>query len=453
MTEASSASSSESALYQERYRPQFHFTAQRNWLNDPNGLVYFAAEYHLFFQHNPTGREWGNMHWGHAISPDLVHWTELPLALTPDEHGPVFSGSAVVDWQNSSGLGDGIEPPLVILYTGAGNPEVQCLAYSRDRGRTWQRDVGNPVVPHLTPGNRDPKVICHALTERWVMVLYVREDEVDGIRFFTSPNLREWAMHCRIDGYYECPDLFELPLEGQAGETRWVLLGADGEYQVGAFDGETFTPETPKLPGDWGANFYAAQTYSDIPAEDGRRIQIAWMRGGGYPGMPFNQQMSFPCVLTLHATEAGPRVFRWPVQEIESLRGAPFSLRDQPLPPGENPLASVSWHLVDLRLEVEPGAANALELSLNGATLRYSVADGTLTCMDRTVHLPLRNGRLQLRVLLDRTSIEVFENSGELSITSCFLPNVPEPALGITAQGGVAQILSLDAFPLRSAWR
>ncbi|MEN9674120.1 MAG: Levanase precursor, partial [Verrucomicrobiota bacterium] len=209
-------------LYREPLRGQFHFSPQRGWNNDPNGLVFFRGEYHLFFQHNPYGWGWGNMHWGHAVSRDLVHWKELGDVLAPDELGPMFSGSAVVDWNNTSGLGTNGKPPLVLIYTAAGNPTVQCLASSTD-GRHFTKFSGNPVLPQVTGGNRDPKVMWHEPTQRWVMVLYVTlSGGRHTVHFYTSPNLREWSLASVAEGIagsnylYECPDFFELPVDGDA---------------------------------------------------------------------------------------------------------------------------------------------------------------------------------------------------------------------------------------------
>lgn len=248
-------------MYREKDRPQFHFTARRGWLNDPNGLVWYEGEYHLFFQHNPYGWDWGNMHWGHAVSPDLVHWTELGEALTPRRYEDwCFSGSAVVDRDNTSGFGRRGSHPLVLAYTSTGRGE--CVAFSNDRGRTWTEFEGNPVVKHA---GRDPRLLWHAATDRWVMAVYDETGGRKAIVFHSSTDLKQWREESRIDGFYECPDLFELAVEGHPGRTFWVLYGADGEYLLGRFDGKSFTPVGPGKQRLWHGDFYAAQTFSNTP--------------------------------------------------------------------------------------------------------------------------------------------------------------------------------------------
>ena len=228
-------------LYREPLRGQFHFSSRRGWNNDPNGLVFYHGEYHLFYQHNPYGWGWGNMHWGHAVSRDLVHWQELGDALAPDPLGPMFSGSAVVDWQNTSGFGKPGQPAQVLIYTAAGDPTVQCIAFSTD-GRNFAKFSGNPVVKQITGGNRDPKVIWHEPTKKWVMTFYVEQNGKHTIQFLTSPNLKDWTRMSHTDGFFECPDFFELPVDGDAANRKWVLTAASSEYMVGTFDGTTFTP-------------------------------------------------------------------------------------------------------------------------------------------------------------------------------------------------------------------
>ncbi len=433
--------------YNETHRPQFHFTSRKNWLNDPNGLVFFEGEYHLFFQHNPDGREFGLMAWGHAVSRDLVHWRQLETALTPDALGLIYSGSAVVDWDNTTGFGQSGEKPFVAMYTAAGKPFTQCLAFSLDRGRTWTKYDRNPVLPHIAGENRDPKVVWHAASRRWVMALYL-----DGSDFalFNSPDMKTWTrlQTLTLPGCDECPDFFEMPVS----EHKWVFTAANDRYLIGAFDGHTFTPETGVLPGDHGANFYAVQTYSDIPRADGRRIQIAWMRGGDYPRMPFNQQMSFPCELTLHRTPDGLRLHRQPVREIAGLYGEVKEWHDLTLAPGDNPLRALSGDLWDVSAEVEVGAATALRFQVRGAEVLYDVKAQALTALGRTAPLKLDGQRLTLRLLVDRTSLEVF-GGGQVSLTGCFLPPPDDKALVVCAESGSAKIVSLTVHPLRSAWR
>jgi sucrose-6-phosphate hydrolase SacC (GH32 family) len=415
-------------VYTERLRPQFHFTAAKNWINDPNGLVFYAGEYHLFFQHNPSGIKWGNMTWGHAVSPDLVHWTQLPNALTPDDLGTMYSGSAVVDWKNTSGFGTNGQPPLVAMYTAAGGetpgskgkPFTQCIAYSTDKGRTWTKYDHNPVIGQIGKGARDPKVIWHEPTGRWVMVLY-KSDGTSTFSLYNSPDLKTWThLHdLDIKGSTECPDLFPLPLDGDANRPKWVLTAANGRYLVGAFDGKTFTPEQGPQKVDFGHNYYPVQTSSDTP--DGRRFQIAWMNNGRWPRMPFNGQMSFPTELTLRTTPDGPRLFRYPIREIETLHAKEHRLTDVALTPDKPlPLPTAS-DLLDIETEIELGTATEITLTIRGQRLTYSTKDQTLEALGKAP-LKLPNNRLHLRILLDRTSIETFADHGRVSLTSCYLP-------------------------------
>ena len=444
-------------LYQETYRPQFHFTAKKNWLNDPNGLVYYKGEYHLFFQHNPKGLKWGPNTWGHAVSPDLVHWRQLEHAIEPGELGWIWSGSAAVDWKNSGGFQTGDEKVLVAFYTAGDSivkpekPCVQCIAYSNDRGRTWTKYHKNPVLGHIVAHNRDPKVIWHEPTEKWVMALFL---DANDFALFSSPNLKEWTRLCdvHLPNTGECPDIFELPVDGDAENTKWVFWGGNGNHYIGTFDGSKFKAESGVLWADWGANFYAAQTWSDIPMSDGRRIQIAWMSGGKYPDMPFNQQMSFPCELSLRTTPDGIRLFRKPVKEIETIHEREHSINDQTLKPGENLLSNTSGDLFDIRAEIDLNDATEVGFNVRGEKVQYNVADKQLSCLEKAAHLePLQN-KIKLQILVDRTSIEVFGNEGRVSMSSCFVPDQENTRLGIYASGGEAAVVSMGVYELRSAW-
>lgn len=415
-------------LYAEPLRGQFHFSPRRGWNNDPNGCVYFNGEYHLFFQHNPYGWSWGNMHWGHAVSRDLVHWEELGDVLQPDELGPMFSGSAVVDWKNTSGFGEGGRPPLVLIYTAAGSPTVQCLAYSTD-GRKFVKYSGNPVLGQVTGGNRDPKVFWHAGTSQWVMVLYVEQAGVHTVHFFTSANLREWHLASVTEGdggggryLFECPDLFELSVGGDAAQRRWVLLGANSEYGVGGFDGVRFAAEQQRLAGQRGRGFYAAQSFSDVP--DGRRILIGWWQTETR-GMPFNQSMTVPLELGLRETMEGVRLTFAPVRELLSLRGGVHSLGELSLRPGmRNPLEGLEGELWDVELEFEPGEARSVVLTVRDVVVEYDVERQELVVGGQRAAAPL--------------PVNV---------------NSQNRRLHLEARGGTALVHGAEVYELRSAWQ
>lgn len=250
--------------YSEAFRPQYHFTPEKNWMNDPNGLVYYEGEYHLFYQYNPFGDKWGHMSWGHAVSPDMVHWQHLPLALPEADGVMIFSGSAVVDWKNSSGFGKDGKPPLVAIYTGcrvdSDGVQFECIAYSNDKGRTWTKYPGNPVINLNSKDFRDPKVQWYEPTKSWIMTVSLSAEH--KVCFYGSPNLKDWTLLSKFgpagatSGVWECPDLFQLPVTG-TDEKRWVLAvninpgsiagGSGGQYFIGQFDGKQFTPDPDSL--------------------------------------------------------------------------------------------------------------------------------------------------------------------------------------------------------------
>ena len=478
--------------YSEALRPQFHFTAKKGWLNDPNGLVFFGGEYHLFFQHNPQGREWGNMTWGHAVSDEMVRWTQLDHALLPDTLGTMFSGSAVVDRDDTAGFKTGAAPALVAIYTAAGGtsdaskgrPFTQCIAFSNDKGRTWTKYAGNPVLKNVGEGDRDPKVFWHAPTQRWVMPLYVGEkdpaklgkDGKPAIRhvchFYTSPDLKAWTLASKFpEELYECPGFVALPLDGDPKQPRWILWGANGEHWIGVFDGREFKPSTPKLKGDFGANAYAAQAYDDLP--DKRVVLLNWMNGGKYPRMPFNQQMGFPVELSLQSTPEGPRLVKWPVKEIGHLFKS--VLRDdlkRPMPAGRHDLKARS-DLLDIELEFVPGESKSVALELRGERLTWDAAANELTAFGRKIPLApakktvgrrsdfarpwgpdfdLWEGSVRLRVLLDRTSIEIFGNGGIVAASYCFVPKAP-PSVALVVEGGDLPKARVTVRELKTSWR
>lgn len=457
--------------YGESLRPQFHFTARSNWLNDPNGLVHYGGEWHLFFQHNPKGNAWGNMTWGHAVSTNLFSWQQLPDAIRQDEQGDIWSGSVVVDWDNTSGFANGPEKTLVAFYTSAGGftPQKdkktfdQHMAYSTDKGRSWTKFSGNPVIAQRGDGDRDPKVFWHEPSKKWVMVLYVgvpdsQAKDAKGqpvirhtAQIFNSPDLKAWTYRSSVPDIYECPDLFELPVDGNSKNTRWVLFGADGNYLLGRFDGTNFVAEGPKQTGDYGANFYAAQTYSDVP--DGRRILVGWMRDGKYPGMPFNQQMSLPLELSLVTTPAGIRLFRQPAKEIVQLRAGPrIELGGSPLRPGDSLPLNPQSDLIQGELRFAPAATGDVVLTVAGSEIRWSAKDKSLHAFGRKAPLAPIDGKVSLNLVLDRSSLEIFGNNGEVAMSFCFIPKDGDTEWRLTAVDSPIRITSWVLRRLKSAW-
>lgn len=329
-------------------------------------------------------------------------------------------------------------------YTSTGRGE--CIVYSNDTGRTFTEFEGNPVIRHR---GRDPKVFWHGPTQRWVMAVYTEElGSGKGIAIHTSADLKAWERRSYVDGFYECPDLFALPLDG--GDAKWVLFGADGEYLVGAFDGATFTPETKKVKAHHGAAWYASQTYDNAPG--GRRIRIAWAQVK-HPGMPFNQMMYFPTELTLRTTEEGPRLFENPVRELEGLRGPSqvMSYNVKLAPGADNPLAKAKGDLFLIRMTIELKGAEEVRLDIRGLPLAYRVKDQKLSFGDRSATLKPVNDRITLEVLVDRTSVEIFADKGRVYL--------PMPAtfkgegLSLSVSGGEAMAHAIDVSELKSIWK
>jgi fructan beta-fructosidase len=429
-------------LYKEKLRPQFHFTSRRGWLNDPNGLVFANGEYHLFYQHNPYGWNWGNMHWGHAVSKDLIHWREMPESLYPRQFGDwCFSGSAVVDAKNTSGFKSGKQDLIVVAFTSTGRGE--CIVYSNDNGKTFQEYDKNPVVKHA---GRDPRLLWHEPTKKWIMAVY---DEFEGkrwIAFYSSPNLKDWTFESRIDGFFECPDLFELPVTGEPNQRMWVLYAADGKYVLGEFDGKKFTPHVGKHQ-LWHGNFYAAQTFSNVP--DGRRIQIGWGQSITFPGMPFNQQMTMPCELTLRKTKDGIQMFAEPMKELESLYAKKLSHENLTVGK-ETGLEKYAIDTLDIRSEWQVSEADSFGFTIRGVRIAYHPAKQELKCGDHSAKLSPIEGRLKLRILLDRGSIEVFANDGAAAFSIGKADDGKH--MRISSIGAGTRLLSLQISLLKSAW-
>ncbi|MBT2721010.1 glycoside hydrolase family 32 protein [Bacillus sp. ISL-46] len=487
--------------YTEKYRPQYHFSPERQWMNDPNGMVYYNGEYHLFYQYHPNGTTWGPMHWGHAVSKDLVHWEHLPIGLAPDEHGTIFSGSAVVDWNDTSGFFGG-ESGLVAIFTHADTypdsdrpRQRQSLAHSKDNGRTWVKYEENPVLQEESITDfRDPKVFWHRETNQWVMVLAAGQT----IRIYTSKNLIAWEFasefgegHGSHQGVWECPDLFELPVDGDSNQKKWVLFvsigndpkykeGSRTQYFIGDFDGKTFfnhhEPETT-LWIDHGRDNYAGVSWSDVPAADGRRIYIGWMSNWSYanitPTKEWRSATTIPRVLGLKKTEEGIRLVQNPIHELQSLRHEKIVLENERVVPGKNLLDNVKSNTFEIVAEFEIGSAAEFGFKVcKGANeetiIGYDVKKQTLF-VDRTnsgeaafhedfagkheSHLLLENNMIILHVFVDQSSVEVFGNGGKSVITDLIFPNEESKQIELYVKNGEVKLQSLELFTLKSVWR
>jgi len=456
-----------SKLMQETFRPQFHFTAQTGWMNDANGMVYYKGQWHLFHQHRPPG--WPATVWGHAVSDDLLRWRHLPTAIPCEGKNAVFSGSGLVDWENASGLRRGDDPPLLFFFSlhpasESGIKTTQCMAFSTDGARTIEKFPGNPILRTPATRDRDPKVFWHKATRAWFMVLSLSRNNTDRDHatygLFRSRDLKSWDLIQEIGPgawYWECPDMFELPLDGDSARKKWLLVKGSGDYIVGSFDGERFKPETEPIRIHWHNTYYGAQSFSDAPG--GRRVQVAWMSTGDkaarpnvYSGMPFNQQMSFPRELTLRTTPEGPRIFRQPVVEIAKLYTKTHDLGARALAPGDNALAGIAPGLLDIECELDLQQAKRLSLKCRSAELSYDVKSGKLRLLRADPTLKLKDGRLSLRVLIDRTSIEAFINGGEADANGVYFPDMADRTLSLTVEGGPARIQRLVVHELRSIW-
>ncbi len=446
--------------FDELFRPQFHFTPPSKWMNDPNGMVYFDGEYHLFYQHNPDSTVWGPMHWGHAVSTDLVYWEHLPIAIEPDELGTIFSGSAVVDIKNTSGLGSEENPAMVAIYTyhnaeaeraNRDDYQTQGIAFSTDRGRTWKKYRDNPVLRN--PGIkdfRDPKVSWIEAGKnggKWIMTLAVR----DKISFYSSPNLIDWTLESDFNpdwaaygGVWECPDLF--PLTDKNGEEKWVLLvsinpggpneGSATQYFIGDFDGSNFTVEGSEVKWlDYGADNYAGVTWANVPEEDGRQLFIGWMSNWLYanvvPTENWRSAMTIPRNLELVKSGNQFIVASRPVQELEKLRTSSETINSDQF--------ELKEELVEFELTPE-GGDFSIELSNDAGERTILKREGDSLILDRRqsgltdfseafgkVHTaPILFPKVEkVHIYMDRSSLEVFVNDGELVMTDIVFPTKP----------------------------
>ena len=474
----------------EKFRPTYHFSPLYGWMNDPNGMVYKDGEYHLFYQYNPYGSKWGNMSWGHAISQDLVNWKHLPVAIAPDALGTIFSGSAVVDFDNTAGFGAGA---IIAIYTQNSDRQVQSIAYSTDNGRTFTKYENNPVLTSEARDFRDPKVFWYEGTKRWIMVLAVGQE----MQIFSSPNLKDWTFESRFGegqgahgGVWECPDLFELPVEG-TNDKKWVLLcnlnpggpfgGSATQYFVGSFNGKEFVNESPSKTKwmDWGKDHYATVTWSDAP--DNRRIAIAWMSNWQYandvPTSQYRSPNSVPRDLSLFTVDGETYLQSAPSPELLALRDASkkrsFKVNGtrtiKEMIPGND-------GAYEIELAIENQRADVIGFRLYNdkgeeVDMQYDMKEKKFS-MDRrksgevsfNENFPMltwtaiEQGRneeqggkeaLKLRLFVDKSSVEAFGDGGRFVMTNQVFPSEPYNHIDFYSKGGAYKVDSFVVYKLK----
>jgi sucrose-6-phosphate hydrolase SacC (GH32 family) len=464
-------------VYKEKHRPQLHFSTMRGWINDPNGLVYYDGEYHLFFQHYPYGYYWGQPHWGHAVSTDLVHWKQLPDAIYRHELAGIYSGSSVIDYKNTSGFKKGENDVMVAFYAttlmlNGREASCQCAAYSIDKGRTFTDYENNPVVGDRfdiigTHNARDPKVIWHEPTRKWVMILY----EGIGHSIFTSDDLKKWEYQSHIKTFWECPELFELPVDGDPENMKWVIYGVSGDYLIGDFDGKKFTPELGMFNYLQG-KFFAAQTFANIPKSDGRIIQVGYVEIPGWveipePAPPFNGLMSFPTELTLRNTPNGVRMFNEPVKEIEKLHTKTHKWDSLTVKEANAKLKNIDSSLLHVKCEIENINAIAYSIIFDEDILYYTLKPNIFYFNERDSeaesfrlkYLPdLGSNKMYYEFIVDRTSLEVFVDHGRFTMILPRKLNPKNKGMRFGAGDGGQRINdlkinNLQVYELESIWK
>lgn len=464
--------------YRQQYRPQYHFSPRINWTNDPNGLVYHNGEYHLFFQYNPFGIRWGHMTWGHAVSPDLFNWKELKPAIPEDKDGMAFSGSCVVDSKNTSGFGTNA---MVAIYTNHTEKiQSQYIAYSLDNGRTWTKYPGNPVIDLKEKDFRDPNVIWHEPSGRWIMTVVLSTQR--KALFFASRNLKQWERTGEFafadngpDGIWECPALIELPVEGRK-EKKWLLLlslgggmpagGTGMRYWIGDFNGKAFRTDMERGDVrlvDYGKDYYAAITFNHAP----KPLSLGWLNNWQYandiPTTPFRGAMTLPRELKIVRTKNAYELRQLPASQIRPLTSDSFqwrgidvnelnkSLKDNRIK-GDSYVLTVD---ADLTADVAVVVRKAGE---EETVIGYDLARQELY-VDRTksgntkfhkdfparTSAPLKLAttgansviptRLKLQIFVDRSSVEVFANDGQVTLTNLIFPGPNSQAIEFRGEG------------------
>lgn len=477
----------QTATYKELYRPQFHFTPAKNWINDPNGLVYYKGQYHMFYQHNPFGNQWGHMTWGHATSTDLVHWKHQPIAI-PEANGTmIFSGTCVADVNKTSDYGKNGKTAMVAIYTGHQENinQSQHAAFSLDDGKTWTKAAGNPILDLHKKDFRDPKVFWYAPENYWVMCVMFPVEHL--VQFYSSPNLKDWTHQSDFGpagdttGVWECPDLTEVPVYGEPGKTKWVLQtsqNASMQYFVGDFDGKKFTNENPAeiARPDYGPDYYAAICYGQLP-KGHAPTAIGWMNNWNYandiPTTPWKGTMSLPRTLSVKKENDRWVLLQQPVAALQSLRGQHYELKNKGVYFFENlPLRSQQCEII---VDWQPSLKNKSGVQLGVGSKRdleigYDPLEGVLyidrirtpdkTKSDKfytfnyfTTPVKLKDNKLKLHIFFDHSVVEVFANDGEVVMSAQFFPDAKDNFISLFGSSEKTVFNQVSCWPLKSIWK
>lgn len=467
----------------EKYRPAYHFSPTYGWMNDPNGMVYKDGEYHLFYQYNPYGSMWGNMHWGHSVTKDLINWEHLPVAITPDGLGSIFSGSCIVDKDNTAGFG---KDAIIAFYTSAGDRQTQSMAYSLDNGRSFKKYDQNPILTSSIRDFRDPKVFWHSETSRWIMIIAASQE----MQIYSSSNLKEWNHESSFGdgmgahgGVWECPDLIRLEDE-KTGVKKWALLcninpggpygGSATQYFIGDFNGKEFVNESPKTTKwmDWGKDHYATVTWNNAP--EGRHIALGWMSNWQYannvPTTQFRSANTLPRDLSLYTYNNESYIKSAPSAEVLNLRKKGIEKENinvdrtynmDPFLPGNNGCYEIElkidsqnaevigWQLFNSKGEEVNMYYNLIEKTFSMDRSKSGLTDFSNEFPALTI-APVNNDKeITVRIFVDKGSMEIFGNEGRFVMTNLVFPTEPYNRISFYAKGGSYTINSFRVYPIK----
>ena len=452
----------ENMHYNQPLRPQVHYTPISGQIGDATGLVRYKGKYHLFYMFDEWSKQRrDNKNWGHATSDDCIYWEQQPHITNSVIDNRPGSGSGIVDWNNTLGLRTGVEKTMVVFYTDYGRGVS--IAFSRDAGKTWIRHKNNPVLPGKE-GTRDPNVFWYKSDQSWRMVIY----EQPGFSFYKSTDLVNWQFLSKMDGFFECPDFMQMPVDGKEENKKWVLIDGNGAYYIGEFDGTKFIPGTKKQPlgqetllnnsgghpNYYTKDFYASQAWKQSYEGDGPFFQLAFMMVKGAPthDRTWSQQMIFPVELTLKTINNEVRLCRNPIDGIKQLRYDPKFWKDLVLKPNENPLEKIDGDVFEMTVDIDLGKSKEIVFDIRGEKAVYSTTDKQLLFMGDKSPLIPKNNKIKLRFIIDRNSVEIYGNEGEVTFTRLFYPTPSNMHLSLSSVQGECRIDKMELYRLESIW-